>query len=187
MANKQVSGVDVEKIWYADYTAWDSLNAQVTGANVAALIAANTTKEIKNVHQDTWQIEETESSQDSYKNQLTGSVYRMGSKTMGEVQINFTIGRYDYQTKADLLGGEVILKSGDAVGWARARGTVDLRKIIIARTEDKQYIVLPYANINTREANTDGAIGLACNATAMEPQNELLSPELWFDESEVDS
>lgn len=186
MASKQISGVDVEKIWYADYTAWDSLSGQVTGANVKTLIAAETTKEIKNVHQDTWSIEETEASQDSYKNQLTGSVYRMGSKTMGEIQILFTIGRYDYQTKADLLGGTVIESGGDAVGWARARGTVELKKILIARTEDKQYIVLPYANINTREANTDGAIGLAVTATAMEPQNEALSPELWFDESEVD-
>lgn len=255
MANVQISAVDVEAIWYADSKAWADKTSRATGADVAAIIA--TAKQVENVHQDTWQIEESEASQDKYKNQLTGNVYRMGAKEMGEVTVSFTIGRYDYATKADLLGGTVTYDGigtslwpnkstsptayyrtkeaaiaagvdmssisapsnvtsavfcndektdlvfytssgaghtksvtpdatkGNAVGWERARGIVELKKILIARTEDKQYVIFPQANFNTREANTDKAIGLAVSATAMEPDNINLSAEYWYDESEV--
>lgn len=185
MANIQLSGVDIKRLWYADVDAWQDAES-VTGESVKALLDDEGTTEILNVHQDTWTIEESESSQDSYKNQLTGAVYRMGKKTMGELSANFTIGRYDYQTKADLLGGTVIKNSkGEPTGWARARGIVEMRKILVGLTADLQYIVLPQTNFNAREANTDGAIGLAVVATAMEPDNAKLASEYWFDESEV--
>lgn len=176
---KQVSAIDIKKLWYCDPSAID---ADLTGAALAALIAAATTDEVKNVHQDTWTFEEGEPSQESYKNQLTGSVYRVGSKDMGEVTVNFTIGRYDYATKAALLGG-----TATGTTWKRARGIVDIKKCIIALTEDDQYVVLPYANIMAREASTDGAIGLAVVGTMLEPENEAVMPEYWFDISEVKS
>lgn len=44
---------------------------------------------------------------------------------------------------------------------------------------------LPYANIVAREANTDGAVGIAVVATMLEPLNEAVMPEYWFDASEV--
>lgn len=138
------------------------------------------TKEVKNIHQDTWSIEESEASQDSYRNQLTGSIYRMGTKTMGDVTFNWTIGQYDYDTKAEFLGGTATNTS-----WKRPRGIVEVHKALIAETEDGQYCVLPYANITGREANTDGAIGLGIVGTAMEPANTEVSPEYWFDSSEV--
>lgn len=137
-------------------------------------------KEVKNIHQDTWTIEESEPSQDSYRNQLTGSVYRMGTKTMGDITVNFTIGQYDYKTKAEFLGGVATSAS-----WKRARGIVEVKKALIALTQDDQYCVLPYCNINAHEANTDGAVGIAIVGTAMEPANEAVAPEYWFDKSEV--
>lgn len=255
MANIQLSAVDIEKLWYADYTVFRT-NTSLSGTDVYDLLNSGDIVEIMNVHQDTWSIEETEASQEKYKNQLTGNVYRMGAKEMGEINVQFTIGRYDYALKKALLGGvclydgfstvmysnnatsgttfyrtyaaakeagvaspvlvttipgtvyasdknaEVFYKAtgtghtesfapssdkGNAVGWARARGIVELKRVLIARTEDKQYVVLPQANVNTREANTDKAIGLAVTATAMEPDNEALMSEYWFDESEVKS
>lgn len=137
---------------------------------------------MKNIHQDTWTIEESEPTQDGYRNQLTGSIYRMGTKTMGEVTFNWTIGQYDYHTKAEFLGGTATDKS-----WKRPRGTVEIRKVLIALTEDNQYCVLPYANVSGREANTDGAVGIGIVGTAMEPDNEAISSEYWFDSSEVTS
>lgn len=164
--NKQISCVAIKKLWFKEVleSAPTSGEAAIDGAS-----------EIKNVHQDTWQIEESESSQDSYKNQLTGATYRMGQKTMGEVTFNFTIGRYDFELKKELMGG-----TATATSWSRARGITEVKKCLIALTEDNVYCILPCANINTREANTDGAIGLAVSGTMLEPENEAIMPEYWF-------
>ena len=99
---------------------------------------------------------------------------------MGEVTFNWTIGKYDYFTKAEFLGGVAT-----ATSWKRPRGIVEIQKALIALTEDNQYVVLPFANIRAREANTDGAVGVGVIGTMMEPDNEAISPEYWFDISEV--
>lgn len=179
-----ISAIDIKKLWYANAIT-DVAAADLQPSDIAALIAqeGGATK-ITNVHQDTWTVDESEPSQDFYKNQLTGMVYREGTKTMGEVSFNFTIGQYDYVTKAALMGGEVI---GENKGWKRARGTVNLKRMLIALTEDDVYVVLPYANVNTREANTDGAVGLAVVGTAMEPASKNVSSEYWFDADEVEA
>lgn len=148
---------------------------------ISAMLASKTGDvanftEIMNVHQDTWAIEESEPSQESYRNQLTGMVYRRGTKTMGEVTFNFTIGRYDFDLKSALMGG-----SSTATYWERGKGAVSVQKTMIALTEDDVYCILSYADLSTREANTDGAIGLAVVATAMEPESAELSSEYWVD------
>lgn len=178
MAEVKISAIDIKQLWYCDTSA---ITADLTGEALYALIkTGGSAVEIENVHQDTWSIEEDEPSQDSYKNQLTGSTYRMGAKTMGDVKFNFTLGRYDYKTKAAFMGGKATDTS-----WSRARGIVDIKKCLIALTEDDQYCVLPYANITGREANTDGAIGIAVVGTMLEPTDENIMPEYWFDATEV--
>ena len=176
-ATVQISAIDIKKLWYAETSA---VTADLTGTLLSTILES--AKEITNVHQDTWTIDESEPTQDSYRNQLTGNIYRFGAKQMGEVTFNFTIGRYDYVTKKDLLGGDVI---NTDKGWKRARGAVEIKKCLIALTEDDQYCVLPYANVVAREASTDGAVGLAVIGTAMEPETETIMPEYWFDASEV--
>lgn len=178
-ATVQISAIDIKKLWYAETSA---VTADLTGTLLSTILES--AKEITNVHQDTWTIDESEPTQDSYRNQLTGNIYRFGSKQMGDVTFNFTIGRYDYVTKKDLLGGDVI---NTDKGWKRARGAVEIKKCLIALTEDDQYCVLPYANVVAREASTDGAVGLAVIGTAMEPETETIMPEYWFDASEVTS
>lgn len=175
----QISAIDIKKLWYTETSA---VTADLTGTLLKTILGS--AKEITNVHQDTWTIDESEPTQDSYRNQLTGNIYRFGAKQMGEVTFNFTIGRYDYVTKKDLLGGDVI---NTDKGWKRARGAVEIKKCLIALTEDDQYCVLPYANVVAREASTDGAVGLAVIGTAMEPETETIMPEYWFDASEVTS
>lgn len=178
-ATVQISAIDIKKLWYAETSA---VTADLTGTLLSTILES--AKEITNVHQDTWTIDESEPTQDSYRNQLTGNIYRFGSKQMGDVTFNFTIGRYDYVTKKDLLGGDVI---NTDKGWKRSRGAVEIKKCLIALTEDDQYCVLPYANVVAREASTDGAVGLAVIGTAMEPETETIMPEYWFDASEVTS
>ena len=185
--NPQLSAVDIKRLWYADV---DAITEDLTGTLLHTLLnGEDTVTEIENVHQDTWSIDEAEPTQDSYKNQLTGATYRMGAKTMGDLTFNWTIGRYDYATKAALMGGSTIKgttpNQASDMGWKRARGVVEVKKCLIALTEDDQYCVLPYANVTAREANTDGAIGIAVTGTMLEPLNKAISPEYWFDASEV--
>lgn len=170
-----ISAIDIKQLWYAD-----EIKTKVTAATLKTLLSTATA--VKNVHQDTWSIEEAEASQDSYKDQLSGMTYRMGAKTMGDVTFNFTIGRYDYETKKELMGGTATENS-----WERSRVPVEIRKALVALTEDDVYCVLPCANVNTREANTDGAVGLAVVATMLIPETEEVAPEYWFDKSAVDS
>ena len=82
----------------------------LTGAEVAAILKNAATKQVKNVHGDTFQYEETEANTTKYKNALNGEYYREITEP-GEVKINFTIGEYDYETKADLQGGKATEKS----------------------------------------------------------------------------
>lgn len=176
----KISAVDIKKLWYCDPSkiTMDATKKDFTSTLLATLLE-NTTdlKEVTNIHQDTWSLEESEASQDSYRNQLSGNIYRFGRKTPGEITVKFTIGQYDNYIKAAFLGGEVL---DNGQGWKRGRGVANINYAIIALTYDDVYCVLPYASIKANEANTDKAIGISVTATAQEPVNENLSPEYWF-------
>lgn len=175
MRDLKISAVDIKRLWYADTNV---ITGALTGAMLKTILENAT--EVKNVHQDTWSIEEEEATQESYKDQLSGLTYRRGAKTMGDVTYNWTIGQYDYKTKADLLGGKAT-----GTSWVRDRSSVSIYKTVIALTEDDQYAVLPKAGISARQAQADGAVGLAVVATAVLPDNDEVAPEYWFDISEV--
>lgn len=178
MAGKKISAVDIKELNYVlfkDNT--EVITEDLTGSALAALL--KTAQKVLNVHQDTWTIEEDEPTITSYKNQLTEKTYRQ-RKEMGDVSMNFTIGQYDYATKANLMGG-----TSTETSWKRSRGVVDIYAVMIALTEDNQYCVFPKGSVVAREANTDNAIGIAVAATAMEPETEAVSSEYWFDASEV--
>lgn len=175
MAGVKVTAVNISGLWYGEI---DTITEDLTGAKLAQLL--KTYKQVENIHQDTWTIEESEASQDTYKNQLTRATYRMGAKQMGDVTFNWTIGQYDYETKAAFMGG-----TATETSWKRSRGVTDVNKVLVAKTEDGQYCVLPKASISGREALTDGAIGIAVKGTMLEPNNVNVCPEYWFDESEV--
>ena len=164
---KTITAVNIKKLWYGD-----------TSKITAKL---KTATEVKNVHGETWTLEEAEANKTNYKNQLTGKVYR-SDKEMGEVKMNFTLGEYDYATKADLLGG-----TADETHWERAKGKVSIEKYLVGLTEDDQYIVIPRADITAREASTDKAIGLPVVGTEIEPTIDAVAPEYWFDASVVKS
>jgi len=193
----KISAIDIKKLWYAD-----CISAALTPATLKALVGATSTgwsggtaKEIENVHQDTWQIEEGEVSQDSYKNQLNGHVYRLGKKQMGDLTVSFTVGQYDYKTKYDLMGGIVLDASGQAVtsptgaatevGWARDNEAVEKYKTIIALTTDDVYVVIARAPLNVRESNTDKAIGLSMIGIMTDPTVDGVNSEYWYDKATV--
>lgn len=121
-----------------------------------------------------------EPSTTEYRNQLTNGVYRQDTE-MGNIQMSFTIGQYDYETKAAFMGG-----TGSETSWKRARGVTRIEKCMIALTEDNQYCVFPKASVIARNTNNEGAVGIGVAAAALEPDNTAVSSEYWFDSSEVD-
>ncbi|MEG2151558.1 MAG: hypothetical protein RRY36_10110 [Bacteroidaceae bacterium] len=175
-----ISAVGIKKLLYAEPSA---ITVDLTGILLKPIITAAT--EVANVHGETWQIEESEASKTAYKNQLTGKTYRE-SIEMGDVKMNFTIGAYDYKTKADLMGGAVIQDAAKKdVGWKRAEGKINVNKALFALTEDDIWVVFPKASITAREANTDKAIGLAVTGSQLESGITGVSSEYWINASEV--
>ena len=174
-----ITAVEIDELYYAEPIKTVTTPATgLTGAEVAAILKNAATKRVKNVHGDTFQYEEAEASTTKYKNALNGEFYRETTEP-GEVKINFTIGEYDYETKADLQGGKATEKS-----WERGKHT-PIHKCIIGKTKDGVYVVFPKATINGRGSNTDKAIGLAVTASPLTTGIEGLASEKWFDESEV--
>lgn len=174
-----ITGVYIDELYYAEpITTVADKSKGLSGAEVAAILKDAKTKQIPNVHGETFQYEEEEASTTKYKNQLTGEAYREDT-VPGEVKINFTIGEYDYTTKADLQGGVATEKS-----WERGKYQ-PIRKCFIGKTKDNMYVVFPKASIVGRGANTDKAIGLAVAASPLSTGVEGLASEKWFDGSEV--
>lgn len=174
-----ITAVEIEELYYAEpITTVTNKATGLAGAEVAAILKNASTKQVKNVHGDTFQYEEAEANVTRYKNALTGEYYRETSEP-GEVKINFTIGEYDFKTKEDLQGGKATDKS-----WERGKHK-PIHKCIIGKTKDGVYVVFPKAAINGRGANTDKAIGLAVSAVPLSTGVDGLASEKWFDESEV--
>ena len=199
----QKSAIDIKRLWYTD-----EITSALTPAKLQVLVGkrkygasgdtgysasdvAGTAKEIKNVHQDTWQIDESEATQDSFRNQLNGHVYRLGRRQNGDLTVNFTVGQYDYATKAALMGGDVLNASGEVVasptgadtevGWARSLETVEMYKTLIALTVDDVYVVISRSSLGSRESSTDNAIGLAMSGTMTDPLTSGVNAEYWYD------
>ena len=171
-----ITAVGIKRILYAETSA---VKGDLTGPTLKTIIKSAT--EITNVHGDTWSFEEADPSVTKHKNALTGGTYRI-DKEMGDVAMNFTIGQYDYKTKADLMGGD-----STETSWKRARGVVNITKCLIAKTEDDQWVVFPKGTVVARTTTQDKGIGLAVAGTAMEPENPSIRSEYWFDDSEVKS
>lgn len=175
--------VGIKRLLYADTS---KVTGDLTPVMLKSIIDDPDTKEVTNVHQDTWSIAESEASVTRYKNQLTKKPYRQSAE-LGEVSMNFTIGEYDFETKKELMGGKTITQNGEVIGWKRSREYEEINKCLMALSEDSVWIVFPKGAVVTLEAETDGAVGLAVVGTAMEPENTAISSEYWYSDKEVQS
>jgi hypothetical protein len=171
-----ISAVKIQSLWYCDIA---KITADLTGTALYALLKGTDVKSITNIHQDTWKITEADPTVTGYKNELTGEYYRV-DKEAGDIDMEFTIGAYDYPTKADLLGG-----TATATTWKRATGVQIIYKAMIALTQDGQYCVFPKAHVIGVEADTDKATGLSVKAVQFQPDTADVQPEYWFDSTEV--
>ncbi|MDR2765431.1 MAG: hypothetical protein LBB90_10440 [Tannerella sp.] len=173
--------VDIAKIMYADpITSIALSSAGLTGTEVRSIIDDADTKNVVNVHGDTWSYEEEEGSTTPFKNQLSGATY-YNDLQPGAVNVTFTIGQYDYDTKADLQGGTATQTS-----WQRAAVSKIIYKCIIAVTKDDTYIVFPKAQVTARGSMVESKlIGLAVTVTPVETGVAGLAPEILFDASVI--
>lgn len=185
----QISAVGIKRILYADTSVvTKDITSDVAKTLIKAAITAKA--EVMNVHGETWNVEESEASVSGYKNQLNGQTYRYDT-TPGEVTPAFSIGQYDYATKAALMGGEAIKKGGSGadkdniVGWKRSTEKVVINKALFCLTEDDVWFIYPNCQIVARESNTDKAIAIAVKGLVQTPKVAGVSSEYNFDEAEV--
>lgn len=166
MAGRQVSAIKIKALRYADVLK----SAPTLDGLKQAFTAAS---KIDNSHQGTFTYEETEPTVNQYKNDLTGQVYRSDMEP-GDVTIRFTIGQYDFKTKADLQGG-----TSTDTQWARGKAAQHY-KCFYAITEDNVCIVFPKGNVIGTGASTDNAVGIAMQVIPQEINSDIAS-EYWFD------
>ena len=139
--------IGIKRLWYGDV-----LDAIPTQSSVATLISNST--EILNVHQDTWGYTQDDPTVTDYINELTGTPYFRDAEEQGAKTISFTMGEYDYLTKAALQGGDAVTSAGavttnpaTAVGWKAPEEAVTVNKSIIALTRTGTYIIFSNASI----------------------------------------
>jgi hypothetical protein len=178
MALKTV--VDIKQIFYGDPMTSVLVPANgLTGAEVKDFLDGNV-KEIVNVHGTTFTYEEGEPSTTDYNNQLNGETY-FRDYTPAAKSINFSIGQYDYATKAELQGGEAT-----ATSWKSPKNQGIIYKTFVAITKDDTYIVFPKAIVNARAGMVeDKVIGLLFSASPIATGINGLETECWFDASEI--
>jgi hypothetical protein len=173
--------VDIARILYA--APIDSVTTPasgLTGGEVKDIIDDTDTKEVVNVHGDTWTYEEAEGSTTPFRNQLNGNTYYNDFQP-GSTSVTFSIGQYDYAAKAALQGG-----TATATSWQRPASSGIIYKCIIAITKDGTCIVFPKAQITARGGMIESKlIGLLITATPVETGVTGLAPEKWFDAAEV--
>lgn len=172
--------IGIKQLWYTN-----TLTTAPTQAGIATLVSSAT--EIKNIHQDAWGYTQDDPTVTDYINELTGKPYYRDAETQGNKTINFTMGEYDYATKAALQGGSTISEGSPAkvVGWKAPDNAVLINKCIIALTKTGTYIIFTNAAIVGKGDQQQKAIGLGVTAVAMENTNGTaqapISDEYWFD------
>jgi len=164
---RKFSAVKIDKFFYSDL-----ITVYPTKANIVSLIQAGT--EVKNMHQDSYSYEEADPSLTKYKNQLTGVAYRVEVEG-GDKTIKFTIGEYDFETKAALQGGTA---ASDGSAWEAGDPTEVRYKSVFAITKDNICIVFPKAVIVGNGKDADKAVGIGLNAMPLEGD---FKDELWID------
>lgn len=170
--------IGVKRLWYGE-----PIMAAVTKTSLAAWIKS--AKEIKNSHKDTFQYTQDDPSVTDYINELTGRTYYRDKTDNGAKTIAFTIGEYDFQTKADLQGGTVEKENETEIGWSAPDSAELVYKAIVAQTKTGNFVVFTNAGIIGKTTTAEKNLGLGLTAVAMESQNEGVKDEYWFDGTQI--
>lgn len=172
--------IGIKQIWYGE-----TIETAVTASSLKAWLATAT--EIKNSHQDTFQYTQDDPNVTDYINELTGKPYYRDMTSEGNKTIAFTIGEYDFATKAELQGGTVIKENTTEVGWAAPETPGLVYKSIVGKTKTGNYVVFTNAGIVGKTNMAEKNMGLGVSAVAMDNPNEGVADEYWFDGEKVDT
>lgn len=173
--------IGIKQLWYGNVLTSDLTDA----AAVATLVQSMT--EITNVHEGTWGYSHDDPSVTEYVNELTGQPYYRDKTSLGARTINFTLGVYDFETKAALQGGSVITKTeGDpavtkTVGWKSSGALENVNKCIVAKTKTGNWIVFSNASIVAKGDQQEKNIGLGITAVCMENETSGVQAEYMFE------
>ena len=167
--------IGIKKLWYGDPLTTEQA-ASLTAATAVATLT-NSLTEIKNVHQGTWGYSQDDPSVTDYINELSGQPYYRDKEDLGARTINFTLGVYDFATKAALQGGTVI---GQEAGWKSSDTLENVYKTIVAQTKTGNYIVFSNASIVAKGDQQEKNIGLGITAVCMESENTGVAAEYMF-------
>lgn len=158
----------------ADITTGVQAKALIDAAIAAVAATPATAIDIDNVHQDTWQITESEASVESYRNDISNSIYRR-DLTPGELTLQFTMGEYSEKVKAILRGGSTITKGGEGadkdvvIGYKGDASSISIEKAVFALTQDGFWFIYPKVKISANTAETDKAAALAVKGYPSKP------------------
>lgn len=171
--------IGIKQIWYGD-----AIATPLTTATLKTWLASAT--EVKNSHQDTFQYTQDDPSITDYINELTGKPYFREITDEGAKTIAFTIGEYDFATKAELQGGSVVKDGDNIVGWEAPDTPELLYKAIVGKTKTGNYVAFTNAGVVGKTNMAEKNMGLGVTAVAMDNPNEGVKDEYWFDGESVD-
>lgn len=188
-------GVNIKRIILAEI---GIITADITTAAEAkalidkAISAVGTTAEdVENVHGKTWQINESEASVESYRNDIGGgSIYRRDI-TPGELTVQFTMGEYSEKMKASIRGGQTITKGGDGadkdtvIGYKGDAASTEIVKSAFCLTQDGTWFIYPKMKIAANTATTDNAAALAVKGYPVKPEDKSIFTEYNFDSAKI--
>lgn len=171
--------IGIKQLWYGNVLTSDLTDA----AAVATLVQSMT--EITNVHEGTWGYSHDDPSVTEYVNELTGQPYYRDKTSLGARTINFTLGVYDFETKAALQGGAVVKKTVSetetTVGWKSSGALENVNKCIVAKTKTGNWIVFSNASIVAKGDQQEKNIGLGITAVCMENDATGVEAEYMFE------
>lgn len=158
----------------ADVATGVQAKALIDAAIAAVAASPATAIDIDNVHQDTWQITESEASVESYRNDIANSIYRR-DLTPGELTLQFTMGEYSEKVKAALRGGSTITMGGagadkdTVIGYKGDASSISIEKTVFALTQDGFWFIYPKVKISANTTETDKAAALAVKGYPSKP------------------
>lgn len=178
--------IGIKRLWYG---------APITGnaptqSSIVTIIANMT--EVLNSHDGTFNYSQDDPNVTDYINELSGKPYYRDMEDEGNKTINFTIGQYDFVTKAELQGGTALTadgtettEAGTAVGWKAPINPSIIYKSIVAMTKTGNFVVFTNASIVGKTEKQERNLGLGIAAVAMDNPTTGISDEYWFDGSGI--
>ena len=174
--------IGIKRLWYGDV-----ITAAVTPESLKAWLTAANTKEVKNVHQDTFQYNQDDPSVTDYINQVTGKPYYRDKTSEGSKTIAFTIGEYEFDDKVALQGGTLVKDGEETVGWSAPDDLSLIYKGIVGLTKTGNYVVFTNAGIVGKTTMAEQNMGLGVTAAAMGNPTDGVKDEYWFKGASVEA